>query len=138
MGTTHDKKIKDLLSAVEKKRTDLGIKPKPIWKTNGIINNSNINTLNTVDRCVEIAVGLIQELDFTAQACEFLGVTDQDNDRAEYLKDALDDLKLRVSMVKWEIEKKKLTAMEKKLKDLRSEDLKTEDELANMESDLSS
>lgn len=136
MGTAHDKKVKDLLAAVEKKRADLGTKPKAIWKTNGVVEGININTLNTTEKCVVLAAKLLSEQGVTKQACEFLGVKETDSQRAEYLKDALDDLKLRVSIVQWDAEKKKLTAMEKKLKDLRSEDLKTEDELASLESEL--
>lgn len=136
MGKEHDKKVKDLLAAVDKKRAELGPKPKAIWKTNGIVGGTNINTLNTKERCIEVAARLLQEDEFTVRACKFLEISTENSERAEYLKDALDDLKLRVSIVKWEAEKKKLTDMENKLKDLRSEDLKTEDELSKLESEL--
>ncbi len=136
MSTTHDQKVKDLLASVEKRREALGAKPKAIWKTNGVIESVNINTVNSVDRCIEIVAHLIQEQSFTIAACEFLSVEPKNSERAEYLKDALDDLKLRASIIQWDEGKKKLIAAEKKLKDLRSEELKTEDELASLESEL--
>jgi hypothetical protein len=52
------------------------------------------------------------------------------------IEDALADLKLRVEMLQWDLEKKKLTTLEKQLKDLRSEDLKTEDALESIVRDL--
>ncbi len=42
------------------------------------------------------------------------------------------DLKVRVQMIQWDAEKKKLTAMENHLKALRSEDAKTEDALEDI------
>lgn len=140
MTTTHDKKVKDLLALVEAKRASLGVKPKAVWKTNGVFSSpggtANINTINTMETCIEIAARLIHEQDLIARVCEFFGVEIKDSERAEYLKDALADLKLRASIIQWDTEKKKLAAMEKKLKDLRSEELKTENELTSLELEL--
>ena len=47
------------------------------------------------------------------------------------------DLKLRASIIKWDVEKKKLNKLESKLKDLRSDDAKTEDSLSDIMSELS-
>lgn len=136
MVKENDKKIKDLLSAVEAKRKQLGTKPKAHWKTNGVLEGTNINTLNSTDKCVILAAQLLQEQSFTTEACKLLGVKAQSSKRATYLKDAIDDLKLRVEIVQWEAEKKKLQAMEAQLKDLRSSDAKTEDALADIAASL--
>ena len=133
MAKDNDSKIKNLLSAIEGKKKSMGTKPKPIWKTNGVLENTNINTINTTEKCVVLAARLLKEQQMTRQACEFLGVKVEDSARAEYLNDALEDLKLRVQIVQWDAEKKKLQALENQLKDLRSEDLKTADALADIE-----
>ncbi len=43
------------------------------------------------------------------------------------INDVLDDLKLRVDILKFDQEKKRLNDLESNLNDLRSEDLKTQD-----------
>ena len=136
MPNENDKKIKELLKAAEKKKAELGVKPKPHWKTNGIINKNNINTLNNVDAIVSVATDLILEKEGLLKAHKFLEVAEPTK-RMEFIENALDDLKLRVDIIKWDAEKKKLQAMEKKLKDLRSADAKTEDELSELTSLLS-
>jgi len=136
MANDNDKKIKDLLTAIETKRKALGSKPKAQWKTNGVLESTNINTINSLDKCVFLASRLLQERSVTKEACEFLGVPQQDSERSSWINDALDDVKLRTQIIKWEAEKKKLQAMESKLKDLRSEDAKTADALADIASAL--
>ena len=132
MVNENDKKIKALLSATEAKRKELGTKPKPVWKTNGVIESTNINTINSTDKCVVLASRLMLEMSSTRDACEFLGVPLKGSEHAGYLKDALDDLKLRAQIVLWEAKKKELQTLEKRLKDLRSSDAKTEDALADI------
>jgi hypothetical protein len=136
MANDNDKKIKELLAAVEKKRKELGTKPRLHLKTNGLIEGTNINTINTLDKCVVLAAKLMQEQSFTQEACRVLGVPEQNTERVTMLRNCLDDLKLRTEVIQWEAEKKKLQAMERKLKDLRSEDAKTQDALADIASML--
>ena len=134
MATQNDEKIKTLLQSIETKKTQMGQKPKATWLTNGVIEERNINTITTIDVCVSLASQLISKQDSQTKACEFLGVTVKDcSNEITY---ALSDLKLRVQMIQWDAEKKKLTALEKQLKDLRSEDLKTEDALADITKSL--
>jgi len=52
------------------------------------------------------------------------------------LEDWFHDLKLRASMITWDLEKKKLNTLETKLSDLRSEDAKTEDALTGIMQEL--
>ena len=128
----HDEKVKALLKTVETKRKELGNKPKASWKTNGLVEGTNINTLNTIDKCIVLAAKLVMEQSATKQVCELFDIDITGSDRASYLSDALDDLKLRVKIVNWEADKKKLQKLEDQLKDLRSEDAKTEDALDNI------
>ena len=146
MVNANDKKIKDLLAAVEKQRKDLGAKPKSNWKTNGVLQGSevtgipvgrdtNINTIRSTEVCVALAAKLLEQKGFTKQACDFLGVKD-DIRRAKWIDDTLEDLKVRAEQLKWEAKKDRLKATEKQLKDLRSSDAKTEDALAGIAESL--
>jgi hypothetical protein len=135
MAAINDSKIKTLLKAIEDKKDSLGTKPKGSLETNCVINGRNLHTVITIDGCVSLASELMLQKGLYDQACTFLDV-DGTSDLVKGIDDALKDVKLRVQMIKWDNEKKKLSAMEKQLKDLRSEDLKTEDALATLEADL--
>jgi hypothetical protein len=133
--SANDDKIKELLAAIEKKKAEIGDKPKAAWKTNGLVGDAkqNINTISLIETCVDIAAQLIQKQDCRKRAATLLGVEkvyNEDNN----LADQLDDLKLRVTMLKWTVEKAKLTTLEEKLKDLRSIDAKTADAIAELSS----
>lgn len=137
----NDDKIKSLLTSIDNKRKDLGTKPKPNWKTNAILKISgydgvNINTVNSTDKCIKLASQILLEKSFCTEACKVLELPEQDSEQVSLLNDSLDDIKLRVKMIVWEAEKKKLQAMEKKLKDLRSTDAKTEDALDDISKTL--
>lgn len=136
MVSENDKKIKSLLTAVEKKRKELGTKPKPAQKTNGILKfgseSVNVNTITSTDKCVQTAARLLQEKGLAEEACEFLGLPKSEIKHISGINDALIDLKSRTEIIVWESEKKKLQAMEARLKDLRSSDAKTEDALADI------
>ena len=133
----NDDKIKKLLSEIEAKRKALGSKPRAIWKTNGVLLGTNINTINSTAKCIELAAQFVWDKYRYIEACKFLELPAQNSEeKISFLNDALDDIKLRCQMVLWDIEKKKLEAMENRLKDLRSEDAKTEDALADIEKSL--
>ncbi len=136
MSTQNDAKIKNLLKAIDDKKANMGTKPKASWETNGVINGRNINTMNSIDVCISLASELMLQKGMYDQACTFLDVDGNGSELVKGIDDALHDVKLRVQMIKWDNEKKKLTVMEKQLKDLRSEDLKTEDALASLEKEL--
>lgn len=134
MATSNDEKIKVLLQTIDTKKGLLGSKPVGRLRTNGVIEEKNIHTISSIDVCVELASKLIGKKYAYEKACEFLGVEVRES--GNEIDDALEDLKLRVMILKWDIEKKKLSALEKQLKDLRSEDLKTEDALTAILKDL--
>lgn len=129
--STNDTKIRELLVQIEAKKAQVGTRPRASWKTNGLIGASkaNINTISSVGVCLDLAAELLQKQEYKNKAAQLLEVpAEVDPDIA----DGLDDLKLRVSILKYETEKKKLTALEAKLKDLRSNDAKTEDAIAEL------
>ncbi|MCK9567433.1 hypothetical protein M0R72_00620 [Candidatus Pacearchaeota archaeon] len=134
MATQNDAKIKALLQTIETKKEQMGTKPRAVWRTNGVIEEKNINTISSIEVCISLAAGLLMRKGSYEKACEFLGLAVEV--AGTDIDDALADLKLRVEILKWDIERKKLTALERQLKDFRSEDLKTEDALDAIMKDL--
>ena len=132
MANQNDDKIKALLQSIEDKKSKMGTKPRAVWQTNGVIGEKNLNTISSIDVCVELAAQLMGRRDSIAEACRYLGVSRDVKD----IEEALADLKLRVQIIQWDLEKKKLTVMESKLKELRSEDLRTADALDEISKDL--
>lgn len=129
--SNNDQRIKDLLLAIDKKKKEMGVKPRASWKSNGLIKvgdgHVNLNTLNTLSACCSVAACLIRETLSLKEASEFLDV-----ECPKPNEDYLEDLKSKVSILKWDAEKKKLDVMESKLKDLRSGDAKTADAISEI------
>jgi len=94
----------------------------------------NINTITSIEVCVDVVSQYIGKKDARDKACEYLGV--EASDCGSDIDDVLSDMKLRVQMLQWDMEKKKLGVMEQQLKDLRSEDLKTSDALDDIVKNL--
>jgi hypothetical protein len=138
----NDEKIKELLEVISTKREELGSRPRMSLKTNGLLSTKdtviNINTINDIEGCVATASLIIRERDLYNKAAELLGVkTLTSSEIAGFpAEDWIDDIKLKASTIKWSLEDKKIKSMEKKLKDLRSEDQKTADELDSIAGDL--
>ena len=139
--SAHDDNVKKLLTLVETKRNKLGDKPVGKWVTNGLWKyqgtSTNINTLVNVADCVDIVAQIIKEKGSREEAAKLLEVN-----LAEFtiggfnLNSWVQDFKVKARMIQWDNEKKKLVALEKKLKALRSEDAVTTDALADIEKDL--
>lgn len=133
--STNDTKIRSLLTAIETKRNALGAKPRTVLLSNGILKDIpghttvNLNTLNDMDKVVSVTAEVLRRKSARNQAEEFLGV---EQSSTSDLDNYLTDLKMRASIIQWQAEDKKLKAMESQLKDLRSEDAKTEDALADI------
>lgn len=135
----NDEKIRKVLSIIEEKKSKIGIKPKALWKSNGIINvvspAVNINVLNKLEDCINVTSHILKLKYFKKEAIKLLDI-DYIEHIDSTLDDYLDDLKLRAGMIKWDIEKKKLDSYENKLKDLRSDAAKTADAIEDMMADL--
>jgi hypothetical protein len=130
--SNNDKKINDLLVVINEKKKTIGVKPRAAWKTNGILKydngtHVNINTVTTMAACIDAVAFLLRGQAFYKEAAKLLAVPHSDE-----MELYLEDFKLRASIIKWDEEKKKLDALERKLKDLRSEDAKTADALSDI------
>lgn len=128
---TNDEKIKQSVELIEKKRKELGHKPRAEWKSNGLIKTTggaegtfNLNTINDVEKCVSLASYLISKRDYNKQARQILNL---ETVKDVEISDQIDDIVLRVKMIQWEKKKKDLDVLEAKLKELRSADAKTAD-----------
>jgi hypothetical protein len=139
----NDEQIKKLLGSIKEKRNKLGTKPKLSLKTNGLLKTDdgygiNINTVNTVEACIVAVATIVVDRDAKSEAAKLLDV---DYEAPKYngfpLEDWIEDFKVRASVLKWKAEDMKIKTLEKKLKDLRSEDLRTADALDDIASELS-
>lgn len=137
----NDNKIKSLLTQIKTKKTKIGQKPKGNWVTNGIFKDTyveykNINVLDT-DTCVSLLSTLIKDQECRDKACSLLDVSGIELTYNGFsFEDWVHDFKMRVCILKWDIEKRKLISLENKLKSLRSEDAKTEDAILDVMNEL--
>lgn len=133
----NDTQITQLLSTIEKKKAEIGTKPKAALRSNGLIkfktgDHVNLNTINDTEKCVDAGAYLLGEQNLRKQAAVYLGVPHVETNIEDYLA----DLKVRASQILWDNENKKLAVLEQKLKDLRSEDAKTADAISSILKDL--
>lgn len=134
----NDEKIKNLLAVIESKRSQLGPKPRISLRTNGLIKTAtesvNINTIRSLEVCVELAGKILLEKKCQEEAAKFFGfdpdLLDKSNDNL------LLDLKDRAELLIWESKNRLIIEKEKRLKDLRSEEAKTDDALSLIASEL--
>ncbi len=129
----NDERIKELIKITEAKKAALGTKPKAAWKTNGIFKvamvekHLNLNTVNNVETLVDALAALLIYRTSIQEAEKILGLQLSERQHDGYpLSDWVADFKLRISMIKYDEEKKKIEALETQLKSLISEDCKTE------------
>ena len=133
----NDLRIKEMLAKVEAQRKDLGEKPKVSWKTNGIFKYDDRKYLNIN---VATETDLIESLAFLYKCDSYrnaaileLGINSSELQEFHFngypIKDYVEDFKTRISVMKWEKKKNLLSITEKRLKDLVSEEAKTEMEL---------
>ena len=136
----NDIKIKKLISTVDTKRKALGDKPRAHYITNGVLElegtRYNLNILN-MDSCVSLVSKLLSMGDYIDKAMVLCGTSDRPAIGSGTVTDWIEDVKLRASIINWDVKDRELKVLEAKLKDLRSEDSKVSDELSDIESLLS-
>lgn len=132
--TNNDAMIQELLAKVEAQKKVLGTKPRGTYATNGVFKFStsdfiNINVVTDFSRLAS-ALGflLIQEEAFK-KGCEALDVTGTFKWDGYTRNDWEDDFRMRVSIIRYDVNKKKLEAAQAKLNSLISEDARTAMEL---------
>jgi len=129
----NDDKIKQLMKVVEEKRDALSTKPKAAWCTNGIFKyddgggHFNLNTVTDPSALVDALAHIISNKNSLQAAADMLGVPLHEIQYDGYsVEEWAADFKLRIDMLKWDEEKKKLTKLQRQLDSLISEDAKTE------------
>lgn len=133
---SNDAEIKKYRQAVDVKRKELGIKPKLAYTTNALLDldgeRVNLNTLMNDEQCVFVTGKILGAVDIIKRANDTLG-TDVTLRFGDFTAEQwIGDIKLRVQLLTWEAKKKKLTAMDKKLSLLMSDDAKTADAIADI------
>jgi len=136
---SNDAQIKKFRKTIETKRAALGTKPKLGYVTNASIVidtvRINLNTLNE-DQCVDLVIRLLAQSDYNSKANELLGTNIKPKVGDFTTTEWIADIKLRVQLLSWESDKKKLTAMDAKLTDLMSEGARTADAIADIAAQL--
>ncbi len=132
--TNNDKMIQELLAKVQSQKITLGPKPRGTWITNGIFKFStsdfiNINVVTDFSRLASALGFLLLQEEAFKKGCSSLEVTGNFKwdgyTRAEWEE----DFRMRVSIIRYDANKKKLEAAQAKLNSLISEDARTAMEL---------
>lgn len=134
----HDDQVKQLLAALEQKKLELGARPKAVLVTNGIykLNDKehvNLNTVNDLDILVK-TYALIQSQHNSLVAAAFdLEIKYDAHVISGYtLAEWKQDFLYRAQVINWQKREAELNAAKRKLESLVSEDLKTEQALADL------
>ena len=130
----NDDKVKHLREVVDKKKRKLGDKPSTTYKTNLKYLGKNILTLSIND-LVEVLSDILYKIEKYEEASKLLGV---EFTKSSDLSDYRDDVITRGKYLQYNEKVKELEQIVTKLNNLRSEDLKKKDELADLESLLRS
>lgn len=121
---SNDKTIEEYRTKIENKRKELGKAPKENFITNGIRMHSgvtlNLHVINLL-QCEELLVSLFLE----KLGKELVSKELKTELGCSILLDTISDVKSRYAKLLWEVEKKKLDAMDAKLAMLLSEEAKT-------------
>lgn len=143
MATKNDDKIKALLAKVTEQQKGLGVKPRANYLTNALFKTKsgdisfNLNTIRDPGPIVEALMFMLGTESARTEALNRLGLSAAVFTHDGYpIADWEKDFKTRLEIVGWEGRKAQLEATQKKLKDLRSEEGKAEDDLADIESQL--
>lgn len=136
---SNDAQIKKFRKTVETKRAALGTKPKLGYATNASImmdgSRINLNTLDE-DQCVDLVTRLLAQSHFNSEANKALGTNVKPRVGDFTVTEWIADIKLRVQLLAWESDKKKLNAMDAKLQELMSEGARTADAIADIAAQL--
>ena len=138
---TNDGKIKLLMKKVEAQKAALGTKPRAKWNTNAVFKypNGDYVNLNTVGegdfgKLVDAMTSMLVLATHRKTAAERLGVEAVLVTHGGFtIEEWEEDFKLRIGIVAFDGRKKKLAAVQKKLKGLISEGTRTEMELEDIE-----
>ena len=142
MSSKNDLKIKELTIKVEEQQAKLGKKPKIAFITNAVFNEGadlgsplNLNVLKK-EYLIRLTTKLFSLKLAHEEAIKFLGMEVPLTVSNYPVSDWLEDIKTRFKILEFEENQKKLDLTKEKLKQLLSEDARTELELENIEKNL--
>lgn len=127
---SNDEKINNFRKKVEEKKAQLGSRPNASYRTNLLLDiegvkKLNLNTISTEEDCINIISQILTKSHGASLANTFLNTNIIFKIEGYPIDDWLHDLKIRYSIILWDTEKRKLTAMDNQLKELMSEGAKT-------------
>ena len=123
-----DDKVKELKIVVDKKTKELGIEPKADYCTNLKYGDVNLLTCS-LDKLVELLADVLYKEEKLSEASALMEVDNYKNTVTPYKLDII----LRGKILNYKARKVQLQSLQKKLDDLRSEDLRKQDELGSLE-----
>ena len=135
----HDEKIKLLLSKIDSEKKALGARPKVSWNTNCLFRfddsrHFNLNTVKDTGYLVRALGFLLEKESSQQEAARRLGVENYVFDWKGYsLQDWEHDFKLKCDTIAWNARQDKLAKLQKQLKELVSDEAKTEMALDEIE-----
>lgn len=143
MAIDNDSKIKELLGKIEEKRKSLGDKPKRNFETTLVLKGCgfdvNLLTLRNKMDLIKVAGQLVSHREMIVRGCEELLVETNiemfvigSHQVSAYLR----DIEILYKILCWDEEKVKLNHMESKLKDLYSEQARTQDALSDIAKEM--
>ena len=137
---SNDKQIEDYRKKIEAKRKELGKQPRSYYKSNGLLTTPtlqvNLNTLRTERACYDLAIEVARYVTAGLQANEWLD-TDFDDALDGYpVAVWVNDIKQRLSIIRWNTEKAKLNTMDKKLAELLTNETKVSNSIADIAKEL--
>lgn len=137
---TNDQVIEAYREKVEAKRAALGNRPSVQYTTNALFpmdgRKLNLNTVGSIDHCIEVARDIAMQTNAQKQANEWLG-TDKVLEIGGYsVEDWISDLKARMAALEWAQGKKELDAADKKLAELLSNEAKTANAISDIVGNL--
>lgn len=122
-----DTRVLKLREIVKQKEEALGVEPKAKYKTNLKFKGLNILTMQ-LEGVVKCLAEVLYEQEEFEQASKLIGC-----DFSLDYRDLIDDLVLRGKILHYKERKKELDVLKKQLDSLRSEDLRRNDELDDLE-----
>lgn len=124
-----DYKVLELKKIIDAKEAELGVKPKPNYKSNLKVHSKNILVMDIYEIINNISK-ILEFQDRAKRACHLVG---HDFEDVNTYEDQLQDLILRGKILTYDKKKKGLDSFKAKLDELRSEELKKSDALSELE-----
>jgi len=122
-----DNRVIELRKILDDKVKNLGVEPKAKYKTNLKVGDVNVLTLN-LDNCVKLLAEILSKQDYIQKAVVMVGDIKIDD-----YQEVINDLVLRCKILKYKKDKLELDALQKQLDNLRSEELRKNDSLDELE-----